>query len=98
MSSSRPEVTRRCAASRSAVECLSTDCTCRHSAPWYADFRAELLSFPAGRHDDQVDALGLVGQLLDVMISGRTPPKEEKKKPKIGYSAHELEQESFKVY
>src|SRR5262249_1835542 len=26
-------------------------------APWVADFRAELLNFPAGRHDDQVDAL-----------------------------------------
>jgi predicted phage terminase large subunit-like protein len=37
------------------------------AAPWLADFRAELLSFPAGRHDDQVDALGLVGQLLDRM-------------------------------
>ncbi len=68
------------------------------NAPWYADFRAELLSFPAGRHDDQVDALGLVGQLLDVMISGREPPKKEAKKPRIGYKAMEVEQESFKVY
>jgi predicted phage terminase large subunit-like protein len=38
---------------------------------WYADLRAELLSFPAGRHDDQIDALGLVGQLLDKMATGR---------------------------
>ena len=37
-------------------------------APWLADFRAELLSFPAGRHDDQVDALGLIGQQLDRMV------------------------------
>jgi hypothetical protein len=37
-------------------------------SPWLADFRAELLSFPAGRHDDQVDAIGLVGQLLDTMV------------------------------
>jgi predicted phage terminase large subunit-like protein len=27
------------------------------TAPWLDDFKAELLSFPAGRHDDQVDAL-----------------------------------------
>ena len=27
-------------------------------ASWYPAFRAELLSFPAGKHDDQVDALG----------------------------------------
>ncbi len=38
--------------------------------PWVADLRSELLSFPAGKHDDQVDALGLVGQLLDRMIRG----------------------------
>src|SRR6185312_5236593 len=47
-------------------------------AAWYADFRAELLSFPAGRHDDQVDALGLVGQLLDRMVAGRKPVKPDK--------------------
>jgi predicted phage terminase large subunit-like protein len=38
---------------------------------WYPDFRAELLSFPVGKHDDQVDAIGLVGQLLDRMRSGK---------------------------
>lgn len=43
------------------------------NAPWYADFRSELLSFPAGKHDDQVDAIGLVGQLLDKMMSGTKP-------------------------
>jgi predicted phage terminase large subunit-like protein len=41
------------------------------NAPWYADFRSELLSFPAGKHDDQVDAIGLIGQLLDKMTSGQ---------------------------
>jgi predicted phage terminase large subunit-like protein len=41
------------------------------SEPWYPALRAELLSFPAGRHDDQVDALGLVGQLMDKMADGR---------------------------
>jgi predicted phage terminase large subunit-like protein len=40
------------------------------NAPWYPAFRSELLSFPAGKHDDQVDALGLVGQLLDKMMAG----------------------------
>jgi len=68
------------------------------SAPWYADFRAELLSFPAGRHDDQVDALGLVGQLLERMVSGRVPAKEEPKPVKTGYTQRELETESWKTY
>src|SRR5262245_55721076 len=68
------------------------------SAPWFTDFRAELLSFPARRHDDQVDALGLVGPLLDVMVDGRHPPKREPKQPKSGYSTYEVEKESWKVY
>lgn len=47
-------------------------------ASWFADFRAELLSFPAGKHDDQVDALGLVGQLLDTMTVGqKLQPKKK---------------------
>lgn len=43
------------------------------SAPWVAAFLSELLSFPASRHDDQVDALGLCGQLLDRMLVGTKP-------------------------
>jgi predicted phage terminase large subunit-like protein len=41
--------------------------------PWYPNFRSELLSFPAGKNDDIVDALGLVGQLLDMMLRGQKP-------------------------
>jgi len=56
-------------------------------APWCANFRAELLSFPAGKHDDICDALGLIGQLLDQMVAGRAPAKpverEREDLPKI---------------
>jgi len=38
------------------------------NAPWYEAFRSELLTFPTGRNDDQVDALGLIGQLLDKFV------------------------------
>lgn len=48
--------------------------------PWFADLRSELLSFPAGKHDDQVDALGLVGQLLDKVISGENLRSNEKQR------------------
>lgn len=51
-----------------------------HGAEWYPAFRGELLSFPAGKFDDQVDALGLVGQLLDKMISGTAARRVEKPK------------------
>lgn len=46
--------------------------------PWLADFRSELWSFPAGRHDDQVDALGLIGQLLDRMFVPAKPKPADK--------------------
>ena len=45
------------------------------NALWYPDFRSELLTFPAGKHDDQVDALGLIGQVLDRMQPGTAPDK-----------------------
>lgn len=50
-------------------------------APWLPEFMSELLHFPAGKHDDQVDALGLVGQLLDMMVSGTKAPAAAPKKP-----------------
>ena len=43
------------------------------SAPWLADFLAELHSFPVGRTDDQVDVAGLIGRMLDEMIGARIP-------------------------
>ena len=48
-------------------------------APWASDLIAELLQFPAGKHDDQVDALGLIGQLLDHIDAGfKDKPKEDR--------------------
>jgi len=47
-------------------------------ADWRSTLEAEMLTFPAGKHDDQVDALGLVGQLLDHMAAtkvAKTTPK-----------------------
>lgn len=44
------------------------------TAPWVEPFIAELLTFPTGRNDDQVDALGLIGQLLDKMF--KHPPSK----------------------
>jgi predicted phage terminase large subunit-like protein len=55
---------------------------------WFSLFRNELLSFPAGKHDDQVDALGLIGQLLDIMVAGSSPAPKEPKTPATGYRPH----------
>ena len=46
-------------------------------APWLADLKAELLAFPTGKYDDIVDALGLVGQLLDKFSAGIKPQPEQ---------------------
>lgn len=50
--------------------------------PWYPAFKRELMTFDAGANDDQVDALGLVGQVLDKMIKG-APLPENSEKPKV---------------
>lgn len=47
-------------------------------APWVADFISELMSFPVGVHDDQVDAIGLVGQLMDRMMEGNRPKADQR--------------------
>lgn len=51
-------------------------------ASWYSAFKAELMVFPNGNYDDQADALGLIGQVLDVMVAG-APASLEDKKPKV---------------
>jgi hypothetical protein len=43
--------------------------------PFRADLESELLSFPAGKHDDIHDAMGICGQILDVALKGRRPDK-----------------------
>ena len=45
------------------------------AAPWVADLVAEMLAFPAGKHDDQVDVLGLFGRMLNDMRPARTAPR-----------------------
>jgi predicted phage terminase large subunit-like protein len=66
------------------------------NAPWRGEFESELLRFPAGVHDDIVDCLGLIGQLLDTMIDA-TPPKEEKPKVQDGYGDRRQRSDDFDV-
>ncbi len=53
----------------------------RRGSPWLADFVSELMSFPVGKNDDQVDSIALAGQLIAKMDFGATP---EDAKPKPG--------------
>jgi predicted phage terminase large subunit-like protein len=50
------------------------------AAKWLPDLRAELTAFPESKHDDQVDALGLVGQLMDRYVPGYIPKKPDNEK------------------
>lgn len=63
---------------RAAMGCLYVPT----AASWYPDFRSELLAFPAGKTDDQVDCLGLIGQILDKMVHG-SPKSTDTVKQKI---------------
>lgn len=56
---------------------------CPFHLPWFSGFKAELMSFPAARNDDQVDVLGLIGQVLDKMVPGRKIDPFDEKRPKI---------------
>lgn len=47
--------------------------------PGRAELESELLAFPSGRNDDIHDALGLIGQMLDVALRGSV----SKGKPKV---------------
>lgn len=45
--------------------------------PWVADLMAEMLTFPVGRHDDQVDALALLTRMLAEMQPAKVPQPEK---------------------
>lgn len=53
-------------------------------SPWLSDFTTELLTFPAGKHDDMVDAFGLIGRMLDDLIPASVPKAAPKAVP-AGY-------------
>jgi len=51
-------------------------------APWLEKLISELMAFPAGKNDDQVDVLSLFGRILDRMYRGQVPKDPNKSKGK----------------
>ena len=46
-------------------------------AKWVDDFVHEMLRFPAGKTDDQIDTLSLIGRVLDQIIPGYIKPEDQ---------------------
>lgn len=65
-------------------------------SPWLAEMIGELLTFPAGKHDDQVDALALLGRLLNEMV-GKGLPQGEQEKPRSDYTTYDDEDSSWRL-
>ena len=54
------------------------------SAEWRVRIERQFLAFPAGRNDDAVDALGLIGRGLDMTQSAVEPAAKVRNEPKPG--------------
>ena len=69
------------------------------NAPWVSDLVTEMLSFPAGRNDDQVDVLGLFGRILDDMARGVMPngQKQKARSDYTSYSTSDDDEDSWKT-
>lgn len=45
----------------------------RENAPWLTDYEDELLSFPRGKHDDQVDTASMAGEIVHSFVAETDP-------------------------
>lgn len=62
-------------------------------AEWYYDFEREFLRFPRDIHDDQVDAISLLGRALDKFVEAPTLKEvEEEQKEDAFYESGLMEQ------
>jgi predicted phage terminase large subunit-like protein len=71
-----------------------------HSAPWLDDLLMDVLSFPLGKHDDFTDFLSLIGRMLDTMVGGKAPPREDntqKDRWRAAFARRETEESNWKT-
>ena len=59
-------------------------------APWAGPLEGELLTFPAGTYDDQVDALSLIGRMLAGIEPGRRVAPEPSEEPNSEITMNQL--------
>lgn len=65
---------------------------------WKEPLLNELLTFPVGRNDDQVDPLGLIGRMLDTMAPGHVPERNrQKNNDYVSSDYSSLEDDSWRI-
>lgn len=71
----------------------------REGAPWLTDYEDELLSFPRGKHDDQVDTASMAGEIVHSMVYDGLPwsatPDGRRKQRQLEDDEDEQKDESF---
>ena len=67
------------------------------NAAWTAELVREILLFPAGRNDDQVDVLSLFGRMLAKMIPGVVPANENVKRDRWNAAFDRAEEDTWRV-
>jgi predicted phage terminase large subunit-like protein len=68
------------------------------NAPWLAELERELLTFPVGVNDDQVDVLSLFGRMLDTLSSKTAPPpKQQEDRWDRAFNREEESDEAWKT-
>lgn len=66
------------------------------TAAWVEPMLTEILSFPVGSNDDQVDALSLIGRMIDRMVGVPVAPPERQNKP-TDYRRKETAEQSWRI-
>lgn len=69
----KPATSKEHRASQQSVKFEQGRIRLPESAPWLAEFEAELLSFPNGKHDDQVDSVVQFLAAVDRGLTGSPP-------------------------
>lgn len=71
----------------------------RENAPWLTDLEDELLSFPRGKHDDQVDTLSMAGEIVhSIVASGESWNAVPTGKDRRDFDAGDDEEPSYNSF
>ena len=64
----------------------------REGAPWLTDYEDELIAFPRGKHDDQVDTASQAGEIVHALLPVTQEERQLKRSERFDYDEDEDEQ------